>query len=323
MLYSKKSIQIVPAICVIFVLLITPVAASDYQLNKDVYGKLDKLINSFYSAEQLNGVTAIAVGDSIVYSFAYGNAVHEWDIPNSVETKFQIASITKQFTAVLILQLASEDKLSLDDNIGDHLPEYRSDIGSIVTIRQLLNHTSGIPNYAKLPGFWQDSIRNHYTPDQMISNLCAGDLLFEPGTNYNYSNSGYNLLGYIIEKIEGQPYSKVINDRIFAPLQMQNSGYDDPRYVVKNLATGYHHRIWGIEKSRYYNPDLFHAAGALFATAGDLVKWTRALHTGEVLPDEYYKKMTMPYLNNYGFGIGSAKYLKPGTKGDSLTSSMK
>jgi len=153
----------------------------------------------------------------------------------------------------------------------------------------------------------------------MISTLCAGDLKFEPGADYHYSNSGYNLLGYIIERIEGKPYSEVLNDRIFVRLDMLSSGYDDPRYVIKNLATGYQHRIWGIEKSRYYYPDLFHAAGSIFATADDLIRWTRALHTGKVVPDEYYNKMTTQYFNNYGYGIGSVKYPKPGDSGDSLT----
>src|SRR5436190_5055194 len=161
---------------------------------QDKATKIDQLISLHNKYGQFNGSVLVADNGKIIYKKGFGLANMEWNIPNQPDTKFRLGSITKQFTATLILQLVEQGKIKLDGKLTDYLPDYRKDTGDRVTIHQLLNHTSGIPSYTDQPGFLQDVSRNPYTVADFVKKYTSGDLEFEPGSKFSYNNSGYFLL---------------------------------------------------------------------------------------------------------------------------------
>ena len=162
----------------------------------------------------------------------------EWNIPNTPDTKFRLGSITKQFTATVMLQLVEQGKIKLDAKLSDYLPEYRKDTGNKVTIHHLLTHTSGIPSYTGQPGFFENVSRNPYKVDEFVKKYASGDLEFEPGSRFSYNNSGYFLLGAIIEKVTGKTYEQVLKEKILDPVGMKNTklrnatGLPDPQHYT-------------------------------------------------------------------------------------------
>ena len=165
--------------------------------------KIDALLKQFHDYGQFNGSVLVADGGKVIYKKGFGMANMEWNIPNQPDTKFRIASVTKQFTAVLVLQLVEEGKIKLDGKITDYLTDYRKDTGEKVTIHQLLNHTSGIPDYKNVSS-------NPYSAADFVKKHVSGDLEFEPGSKYRYNNGGYSILGAIIEKVTGKTYETVL-----------------------------------------------------------------------------------------------------------------
>ena len=161
--------------------------------------KIEKLLNSYEKNGQLNGTVLVAKNDQIIYQKGHGFANMEWDIRNSPDTRFRIGSVTKQMTALMTLQLVQEGKLKLDGKITDYLPDYRKDTGDKVTIHQLLNHTSGIPSYTS-DEFLQKHVRKSFEPKSFVKRFASGDFEFKPGSKYEYNNSGYFILGVIIEE---------------------------------------------------------------------------------------------------------------------------
>ncbi len=164
---------------------------------------IDELIQKYYDYHQFNGCVLVADKGKIIFEKGYGFANMEWQIPNMPDTKFKIGSITKQFTSMLIMQLVEEGKLRLDEKVSDIISNYPKENGNKITIHHLLTHTSGIPNYTDFPEFFNKVSRNNFSPEELVKIFWDKDLEFEPGTKFNYSNSGYILLGYIIEKIIG------------------------------------------------------------------------------------------------------------------------
>jgi CubicO group peptidase (beta-lactamase class C family) len=233
----------------------------------------------------------------------------EWNIPNTTDTRFRLGSITKQFTATLILQLVEQGKIKLDGKLSDYLPEYRKDIGQKVTIHQLLNHTSGIPSYTGLPGFFNDVSRNPYSVDDFVKKYASNDLQFEPGSKFSYNNSGYFLLGAIIEKVTGQPYERVLKEKIFDPLGMKNTGYDHYATIVEKRAAGYLKTPDGYVNAPYLDMSIPYAAGSMYSTVDDLFLWDQALYTDRLLTAQSKEVMYKPALNNYAYGwfISKAK----------------
>ena len=201
--------------------------------------QIDELMKKYYDYGQFNGAILVAEKGKVVYAKGLGLANMEWSMPNQPDTKFRIGSITKQFTATLILQLVEEGKLKLDGKITDYLTDYRKDTGDRVTIHHLLNHTSGIPSYTSRPDFRTAIMRNPYKITDFVKQLTSGDLEFEPGSKFSYNNSGYVLLGAIIEKVTGKSYETVLTERILKPLGMTNSGYDSTSPLLPKRASGY------------------------------------------------------------------------------------
>jgi CubicO group peptidase (beta-lactamase class C family) len=270
----------------------------------DKAAKIDELLHMYHEYGMFNGTVLVAEKGEVILKKGYGYADIEWVVENEPDTKFRVGSLTKQFTAMLIMQLVEENEIELNRPLTVYLPDYRRDTGDRVTIHNLLTHTSGIPNYADIPGFWSDSIMIHYTFNRLLYELCAGDLEFEPGSNIRYSNSNYVILGAIIENITGKKYEDVLRERILEPLGMENTGVDDYTQIIKNRAAGYARRIYGLINSSYIHMANFFAAGAMYSTVEDLFIWDQALYTNKLLGENYKNKMFTPFLSNYAYGWG-------------------
>lgn len=263
--------------------------------------EVDRYITGFHQKGLFNGTVLVANEGGILLKKGYGSADLEWKVPNTPDTKFRIGSITKSFTAAVILQLVAEGKLQLDDSITKHLPDYRKDTGERVTITHLLNHTSGIPSYTSAPDFRTDSIKP-FGVAEFVKKSCSGDLEFEPGTKFAYNNSGYYLLGAIIEKLTGQTYAQAVQARIFGPLSMKDSGYDVTATVLPKRASGYAPGPGGYVNADYLDMGNPYAAGSLYSTVEDLYRWDRAFYGDRLVPAELKQKMLTPGLQHYGFG---------------------
>jgi CubicO group peptidase (beta-lactamase class C family) len=264
--------------------------------------KFDEVMALASKYQTFNGSVLVAENGKVIYKKGFGLANMEWNIPNTPETRFRLGSITKQFTATLILQLVEQGKIKLDGKLSDYLPDYRKDVGEKVTIHQLLTHTSGIPSYTGLPGFIRDVSRNPYTVDEFVKRFASNDLEFEPGSKFSYNNSGYFLLGAIIEKITGRPYEQVIKEKIFEPLGMKNSGYDHAATILEKRASGYIKTRDGYLNAPYLDMSLPYAAGSLYSTVEDLFLWDQALYTDRLLSEQSKAVMYKPYLQNYAYG---------------------
>jgi CubicO group peptidase (beta-lactamase class C family) len=208
----------------------------------------------------------------VIYSKGFGMANAEKDLPNKSSTKFRIGSVTKQFTAMLIVQLAADKKLDLHAPISKYLPAYPKKNGDLITIHHLLTHTSGIPNFTDFPGF-QEAQGKSYQPEELVRLFSDSALEFKPGSTFSYSNSGYILLGYLIEKITGKPYEQVLQENILTPLKMYNTGYDHNK-ELKDMAVGYDSRS-GFQKARYVDMSVPFSAGALYSTLKIFIPGTR------------------------------------------------
>jgi CubicO group peptidase (beta-lactamase class C family) len=264
--------------------------------------RLEQVAQSYAARGQFMGSVLVARGEEILLNQGYGSANLEWEISNTPRTKFRLGSVTKQFTAAAILLLEEQGKLNVDDPVQKHLPDAPSAWDGI-TIRHLLSHTSGIPNFTSFPEYrtWQLSAS---TPEQSVARFRDKPLEFKPGEKWAYSNSGYLLLGYLIEKISGQSYAQFLQESIFTPLGMKDSGVDSNSEIIPRRAAGYTPSPKGPQHAGFIHMSIPHAAGALYSTTDDLLRWQRGLFGGTVLKEDSLKKMTTPVLNQYGYGVG-------------------
>ena len=264
--------------------------------------KIDALLTKAYELRQFNGSALVADESGVVFKKGYGYANFEWQIPNAPDVRFRLASITKQFTSMVVMQLVGEGKLKLDGKITDYLPDYRKDTGDRITITQLLNHTSGIPSYTSQPGFFANDSRDPYTPAEFVKKFASGDLEFEPGSKFVYNNSAYFILGLIIEKVTGKSYADAVQERIFTPLGMKSSGYDVTATVLSKRASGYEPREGTHVNAAYLDMTIPYAAGSLYSTVEDLYLWDRALYGDKLLREDLKKQLFTPGKEDYGFG---------------------
>ncbi len=288
-------------------LLIATLACAGASRAEDKAQAIDALLRSYGALGLFNGSALVAEQGRVILKKGYGLADFEWNIPNASDTKFRLGSITKQFTSLLVLQLVEEGKLSLETTLASALPYYRKDTGQKITIHQLLNHTSGIPTYTALPDFFKEVSRDPYGVREFVLRYCSGDLEFEPGAKFNYNNSGYFILGAIIEEVVGKSYAQALGERVFGPLGMKSSGYDAGRPLLEGRARGYERSLAGVRNADYLDMSLPFAAGALYSTVEDLYLWDQALYGDKLLPARAKQRLFTPGLEQYAYGWGVRK----------------
>jgi D-alanyl-D-alanine carboxypeptidase len=277
------------------VLLASPIAHAD---------QVDKYLKSQMQQHRIPGLTLKIIRDGkTIKTAAYGLANVELNVPAKLDTVFEIGSITKQFTAAAILMLAQEGKLSVDDKISKYLKD-TPEAWANVTIRHLLTHTSGIKSYTGLNGF---QIWRHLTQEQFIKAIGKEPMEFQPGDSWKYCNTGFNLLGYIIENVSGKNYWDFMGERVFQPLGMTATTRRFFSLIIPNRASGYEqtNKVW---MNRDTDLTEVFSAGAIASTVGDLAKWSAALDGDHLLNAASKEQMWTPVKLNdgktrkYGFG---------------------
>jgi CubicO group peptidase (beta-lactamase class C family) len=280
------------------------------QLNSVSYAqslehKIDSLIETKFKSTGPGATFLVSKNGELLYRKAFGEANLELNVPMKPENVFKIGSMTKQFTAISILMLMEEGKLSLDDELSKYISDYPM-YDKKITIHHLLTHTSGIKNYTSLKAI-RDITRNDLSPIELIDFFKNEPMDFEPGEQFKYNNSGYVILGHIIELVSGQSYEDFVGQHIFKKLQMISSQYASHTNVIKNRASGYHNRD-GYVNSMYFSLTLPYAAGSLMSTVDDLLKWQEGLNNNSLVSSSTIAKVFTNYtLNNgekinYGYG---------------------
>lgn len=265
-----------------------------------IEARFDEYMNQTVKLGHFNGYVLIARDGKIVFGKGYGMANFEEDVPVTAQTKFRIASITKSFTAAAVMMLQERGKLNLQDSVCKYLSDC-PDVWKPVTVRGLLNHTSGIPDYAAAPDFMR-TIARRVTPGELVASFKNKPLHSVPGETFAYSNSNYILLGQIIEKVSGQPFAAFIQENIFAPLNMKNSGYDDNSILLKRRANGYIRDPDRIVNARYMDMSNAYAAGGLYSTAEDMLVWNQALDAEKLVSKKSLAEIFTPGKGGFGYG---------------------
>jgi CubicO group peptidase (beta-lactamase class C family) len=263
--------------------------------------RLDEVASSFTKDNAFMGAVLVANGPTILLDRGYGKAVVEWNIPNSPDVKFRIGSMTKQFTAALVLLAQEEGKLSVDDPVRKYLPDSPA-AWEKVTIGDLLHHTSGIPNFIFDKRYFEWRMVSR-TPTEEVGLFKDKPLNFSPGTQWEYSNSNYTLLGMILEKVTGRRYVDLLRERILAVLGMKDSGLDDDDLILPERAEGYQPGPKGIVPMRSLSMSVGWSTGSMYSTTGDLLRWQQGLFGGRVISASSLKQMTTPGKGNYGDGV--------------------
>ncbi len=268
---------------------------SEQETNKTVLlskkaQKIDELVGLYADYEGFNGAILVSHNGEIIYKNGFGFANMEWDIPNQSDTKFRIASITKPFTSVLIMQLVAEGKLDLHEPISTYLPDYPKKNGDQITLHHLLSHTSGtVRDYeSDIP---LNPFPGKQRPERLIQEFYDLPLEFTPGERFVYSNSGYMVLGYLIETVTGLSYETVLKNKILSPLGMVNTGIDKHRPLIKKRAKGYFKGFGDYFNANYIDMSNIPAVGNIYSTVEDLFLLDQALHTEKLVPKAYLDLM--------------------------------
>ena len=267
---------------------------------QDLATRLDQQVRAYVERQRFNGSVLVARDGKVLLSKGYGMANAEWGVPNTPKAKFRLGSITKQFTAMVVLMLEQQGKLKVEDPVSKHLPDAPAAWGK-VTIHHLLTHTSGIPSFTSFPDYTK-TMTLPSPAAETLKRFRDKPLEFEPGSRFRYNNSGYVLLGYLIEKITGRSYEDLVEKWIFGPLGMKDTGYDHPERILKNRASGYSNAGKTMANARYLDMTIPHAAGALYSTVEDLLVWDQALYTEKLLPAKVLERMFTPFKDNYAYG---------------------
>lgn len=274
--------------------------------DKQLGAEFDKLLSDQFKTNETGCTALVSRNGQIIYKKAFGMANLELNIPMQADNVFRIGSITKQFTSVAILQLMEQGKLSLQDDITKFIPDYPTH-GHHITIEHLLTHTSGIQSYTDMKDFGE-IMRKDMKPEELVAHFKNQPMEFAPGTKWNYNNSGYFLLGYIIEKITGKTYPQYVEEVFFKPLGMNNSYYGSDSKIIKNRASAYEKGKDGFQNAEPLSMTLPYSAGSIQSTVEDLFKWHQAVHAYKLVKKETLNKAFTKYkLNNgketqYGYG---------------------
>lgn len=284
----------------------THAALAQAPSNDDIVAKANEYMAASEKVDKFSGTVLVARDGKPIVSKAYGMANYEWNIPNTPETKFRLASVTKQFTSAAIMLLQERGKISTADSVCKYVSECPA-VWEPVTIKHLLTHTSGIPSYTSFPGWMDKKATLPVTTAELLAEYKAKPLEYAPGEKYNYNNSAYHLLGVIIEKISGKSYADFLQENIFTPLGMKNSGYDMAKPLIKWRAAGYIRDGDGFANAAYLDMQIPYAAGSLYSTTGDLLIWEQALYGDKLLTQKSKDEMFTPFKSNYAYGWGVGK----------------
>ena len=287
----------------------SPAQAIDPGDTKQVFEREDAYIRQEVATHHFRGTVLVGIDGKVLFEKAYGLADEEWDIPNTAKTKFRIASLTKQFTAACILLLQEQGLLHVQDRVSNYLPDLPTGWREI-TIHQLLTHTAGVPSPDYASKQSASIQRLGATPQEAVAQVANQPLDFNPGTKWNYSNTGYILLGMLIEKLSGQTYADFLETNIFHPLGMTDSGYDRPAEILKARASGYDIRDGHLTNADFIDMSGPFSAGGIYSTVEDLFRWNEALaQSGKLLRADSLKQMFTEYPEathegqHYGYGV--------------------
>ncbi len=292
---------------VIFIIVGLFITISSVAQDNQTEKKLDEYLTTMFNYSQPGCEVLVAKQGKIIYKKAFGSANLELNVPLNADMVFNLASITKQFTAVAILQLVEQGKISLQDSLQKFIPDFPSK-GYTITIENLLTHTSGIKDYLQIdhPNLYME--RWDFKPKQLIDSFKNYSLDFEPGTKFSYSNSGYYLLGYIIEKISGKRYQDYIQDNLLKPLGLEHTYFDSTGIIIPKRVNGYRKTETTFKNADYWSPTIEYAAGGLISNVGDLFKWHKGLYSYRVLKKETLQKAFTSFQlkdgTSTGYGYG-------------------
>ncbi len=268
---------------------------------------VDSLARDFVESGQAPGISVqVTRGPDTLVRAGYGKADLEQDVDAGPGTLYEIGSITKQFTSAAVMRLSEAGRLSLDDSIAAYVAGLPAAWRG-VTIRQLLNHTSGIPSYTDIGARWQDRFREDMPPDTLVALTALDTLWFAPGTDWRYDNSGYVVLGMLLDTLTGEPYPRYIESELVRPLGLQHTFYCDDQRILPGRAPGYQKAEGGWQHAPFLSMTQPYSAGALCSTVGDLARWNGLLASGAVVSPDSYRRMTTPVgaaaAHRYGFGL--------------------
>ncbi|WP_264536323.1 serine hydrolase domain-containing protein [Flavobacterium sp. N1736] len=272
---------------------------------QNLEAKVDKLLNEKFKKEGPGSVFLVAKKGKVMYRKAFGMADLEMNIKMQSEFVFEIGSMTKQFTAISILMLVEQDKIKLNDEITKFIPDYPTN-GNSITIHHLLTHTSGIKDFTSMKSI-KDIARADLSPKELVDFFKNEPIDFKPGEAFKYCNSGYVILGYIIEIVSGQSYGEFIDQHIFKKLEMKNSYYASHEKIIKNRVSGYRNKD-GYMNTNYISFSIPYASGSIMSNVDDMLKWQNAIDKNKLLSSDIVEKAFTNYkLNNgskinYGYG---------------------
>ena len=266
--------------------------------------KLDEIMKTYHNYNMFDGSVLVAENGKVIYKSAFGLANREWNIPNTTDTKFMIGSVSKPLTAVLTLIQVQKGIISLDSTVSKYLTAFFSKPSGKVTIRQLLSHTSGVPNYDIIKDFFPRISRQNFTREEYIKIFMDYSLAFEPTTKYNYSSWGYFTLGYILEKVTGKTYSDLMKEDIFDKLGMNSSGSYFHTQIVNKRASGYDYSFGGYASADFRDQSNTMGTGDIYSTVEDMLKFETALSKNTLLNSTITNEMFKPGMRpaQYGFG---------------------
>lgn len=312
--YAKfiNAMMSLPIITLLIMLPMLAKANSIMKNDKDLAAQIDQMLADTFKANEPGAAVIVLRDGKPILRKGYGLANLELGVPVTPQMVFRLGSITKQFTAVAILMLVEAGKIKLSDEVTRYLPDYPTH-GQKITVEQLLTHTSGVKNYTALPA-WYGLWRKDMSLEELIALFKDEPLDFNPGTQWSYSNSGYVLLGAIIEKVSGLSYADFIQQQIFTPLGMSHAAYDRTERVLPGRVAGYTHGKEGYHNAEYLSMSQPYAAGSLVASVDDLAKWYAALYTDKLVKQRNLQRAYQaPTLKNgestgYGYGFTLANY---------------
>lgn len=266
--------------------------------------KIDEIMKAYHSYNMFDGAVLVAENGKEIYKGAFGMANQEWNIPNTTDTKFMIGSVSKPVTAMLMLIQVQKGLIGLDKTIADYLPEFSGKPAAKITIRQLISHTSGMPNYDIMKDFFPRISRQNFTREEYVKIYMDSALAFEPGARFFYSSWGFFTLGYIMERVTGKSYSELMKEDIFDKTGMSSSGSYFHTQIVPKRATGYDYSFGGYTSSDFRDQSNTMGTGDLYSTVEDLFKFHLAISNNSLINKKLTEEMLTPGLPpaNYGFG---------------------